>query len=290
MEDLVDLLSETAAALPKDAAWLGTGLVLLVAARFVKDLLTPYKLREQMTKHDNPAIGMSVAGYYVGVLLVCIGPMLTDTHEDIPWWVDLLYTAAYAAGGIVLLNVARVVLDRALLYRFSTSKELVDDRNPGMGAVEGGAYVASGLVVAGSLHGHGGGPHTALLFFTLGQVLLVLYGHLYRVVCRYDVFAEIEKDNVAAGVAFALNLVAMGVVLMRAASGDFVDWVHNLGEFGIVTVLGAVMLVILRVLVDLLLLPGVKVRDEIVDDRNANVAWVEGAVLTGMAGLLVSIL
>jgi uncharacterized membrane protein YjfL (UPF0719 family) len=290
MNDFVDRLTETAAALPRDAAWLGSALALLVIARFVKDLLTPYRLREQMTKHDNPAIGMSVAGYYVGVLLVCVGPILTDAQSHVPWWQDLLETVGYVALGIVLLNVARVVLDRVLLYRFSSASELVDDRNPGMGAVEGGAYVASGLVVAGALHGHGGGPHTAVLFFALGQLLLIVYGHLYRVICRYDVFGEIEKDNVAAGVAFALNLVAMGLVLMRASSGDFIGWVENLGEFAIIALLGLVTLIVLRVLVDLLLIPGVKVRDEIVDDRNTNVAWVEGAVLTGMAGLLVAIL
>lgn len=287
---MTELLSETAAALPKDAAWIGSALLLLVIARFIKDLLTPYSLREQMTKHDNPAIGMSVAGYYVGVLLVIIGPMFTASPHGVPWWEDLLWTSAYVGLGIVLLNISRLILDRMVLYRFSTSKELVDDRNPGMGAVEGGAYVASGLIIAGALHGHGGGPHTAVAFFGLSQLVLVAYGHFYRVVCRYDVFGEIEKDNVAAGVAFALNLIAIGVVLMRAEAGDFVSWEENLGRFVIITVLGAVMLLILRVAVDVFLLPGVKVRDEIVADRNTNVAWVEGAVLTGMAGLLVAIL
>ena len=285
------LLQRTLENLPRDLAYIGMALLLLVVARFIKDLMTPYRMREEMTARDNPALGMSVAGYYLAVLAICMGPLMTPAADlEAPLWKDLVATAGNTALGIVLLNAARIIVDKVLLPDFSTVKEIVEDRNAGMGAVEMGAYIASGLVIAGALHGQGGGPDTALAIFFVGQVLLVVYGRLYRLVCRYDIHQQIESDNVAAGVAFGLNLVAMGVILMKAVGGEFKGWETHLPQIGIYAGLGMVFLLLARVLVDYLLLPGVRIRDEIVDDRNMNAAWVEGVVLTGMAGLLITVL
>ena len=285
------LLQRTLENLPRDLAYIGMALLLLVVARFIKDLMTPYRMREEMTARDNPALGMSVAGYYLAVLVICMGPLMTPAPDvEAPLWKDLVATAGYTTLGIVLLNAARIIVDKVLLPDFSTVKEIVQDRNAGMGAVEMGAYIASGLVIAGALHGQGGGPDSALAIFFVGQVLLVVYGRLYRVVCRYDIHKQIESDNVAAGVAFGLNLVAMGVILMKAVGGEFKGWDTHLPQIGIYAGLGMVFLLLARVLVDYLLLPGVRIRDEIVDDRNTNAAWVEGVVLTGMAGLLIAVL
>lgn len=290
MQEMIDLTKLTAAALPKDLAYLGAVLVLLLIARLFKDLLTPYKMTEQLTVKDNPAVGMSVAGYYVGVLIVCVGPLRTPGKLETPWWMDLLSMCAWVLFGILLLNASRILVDKVVLSRFSTVKEIIEDKNVGTGAVELGTYIASGLIVSSSLQGQGGGVHTALAFFALGQVGLIVYGRIYMAVCRYDVHDEIEKDNVAAGVAFGLNLVAMGVVMVGAIAGDFKSWAHNLTKFGLIWVLGTVLLLALRWLVDLVLVPGAKVDQEIQQDRNLNAAWVEGVVLAGLAGLLVTIL
>lgn len=287
---LWDTLAHAVSNLPRDAAFVGLALLLLALARLLKSLLTPYDLREQMTERDNPAVGVSVAGYYVGVLIVMMGPLMTPSEAEVPLWRDLLVTAGYATLGIVLLNISRAIIDRVLLRSFDTVKELVEDRNVGTGVVQMGAYVASGLMVAGALYGQGGGPHTALAMFALGQVGLLVYGGIYRLICRYDIHAEIENDNVAAGVSLGFNLIAVGVVLMKGVGGDFVDWEISLVKLALTYVIGVVMLIALRFLVDLVLLPGVNLHNEIVKDRNLNAAWVEGTTLTGITGVLVLII
>lgn len=293
MQESIDLLKTTAMNLPRDIAYVGLMIALLFVARFFKDLLTPYKLGEELTTKDNLAVGLSVGGYYLGVLIVCIGPLKTPPAETIQepvLWRDLLVTGGYVLLGIVLLNLARIIVDKALLRRFSTTKEIIQDANAGTGAVEGGAYIASGLVVAAALSGRGGGPHTTIAFVLLGMLAMVIYGHVYMAVCRYDVHDEIEKDNVAAGVALGLNLVAMGVILVGAIAGDFKSWAYDLTRFGAFWIVGTVLLLVLRFLVDFALLPGARMDKEIKEDRNVNAAWIEGAVLSGIAVLLVTIL
>ncbi|MGE0325478.1 MAG: DUF350 domain-containing protein [Polyangiaceae bacterium] len=293
MDESLDLLKTTASNLPRDLAYIGLMVGLLFVARFFKDLLTPYKLQEELTTKDNLAVGLSVGGYYLGVLIVCIGPLKTPPPDAIlepVLWKDLLVTGGYVLLGIVLLNLARIIVDKVLLRRFSTVKEIIEDANSGTGAVEGGAYVASGLVVAAALSGRGGGPHTTIAFVLLGMLGLVAYGHIYMLVCRYDVHDEIEKDNVAAGVALGLNLVAIGVILVGAIAGDFRSWTYDLTRFAAFWVLGTILLLVLRFLVDFALLPGARMDKEIKEDRNLNAAWIEGAVLSGIAVLLVTIL
>jgi len=286
----MDVIKGTLADFPHDAAYLAIALVLLVVATLAKDLMTPFKIRDELTAKDNTAVGLSVAGYYMGVIIVCVGPLLTPPVEGEPYWQDLVETTVYTLIGILLLNASRVILDKVLLRDFSTVKEIIEDRNVGTGAVEMGSYVASGLMIAGALHGNGGGPHTLLIMYLVGQAGLLIYGFLYRIACRYDVHAEIEKDNVAAGVALGLNLIAIGVVMAKGLSGDLVSLPTQLAQAGITFVIGTVFLLLLRVVVDYALLPGVKIKKEIVEDQNLNAAWVEGTVLAGMAGLLVMVL
>ena len=292
MEDsaVYGVFADTLRNLPNDAAYVGVAMLLLAFARFLKDRLTPFSLRIEMTERDNPALGISVAGYYVGVLVIIIGAMSTGPSAAVPLLDDLLTTAGYAILGILLLNVSRLLVDRVLLRDFSTVKEIIEDRNVGTGAVEMGAYVASALIIAGAIQGEGGGPHTAMAFYGVGQLGLLVYGHIYRALCRYDLHAEIERDNVAAGVALGLNLIAIGLISMKGIAGDFLGWEVNLSRFAAAYVVGLVILVVLRFVIDWMLLPGASLQREIAEDRNLNAAWIEGSVLAGIAGVLVVII
>lgn len=270
--------------------YVGLGLAVLLIAKLLKDLLTPYKLDDELTARDNPALGLTLAGYYLGVIIIYLGATvgpLPDEELTRGALARLLLTdLGYAVGGILLLNVGRVILDKVILTGYSTVKEIIEDRNAGMGAVEMGSYLATSLTVAGAVHGAGGGPVTALAFFGLGQVVLLLFARFYQVITRYDIHHEIERDNVAAGAAFGLSLVAIGIILLKATSGAFVGWQENLITFAWEAGLGFVLLMVLRWITDWVFLPGTTIAHEIATDRNLNAAWIEGSVAMGMASII----
>jgi uncharacterized membrane protein YjfL (UPF0719 family) len=271
-------------------AYVACGLAALLVAKVVQDVLTPYKINEHLTEHDNPALGITLAGYLAGVVIIFLGAVVgpdldgeltfTELATDIGG--DLLYVL----GGVLALNVGRVVIDRLVLRGFSTAREIVEHGNVGTAAVEAGAYVATALVVAGAVYGEGGGPLTACVFFALGQLVLVVFGSFYQWLTRYDVHAEIEKGNVAAGIAMGLGMVAIGIVLFGATAHDFVGWQENLLEFGQFSVLGGLLLAVLRRVTDVVLLPGTTLAHEIARDQNNNAAWIEGVVNVGMAAIV----
>lgn len=276
---------------PRGLVYVGMGLVILVLAKLAQDLVTPYKIGEQLSHKDNVALAVSIAGYYLGIVIVFLGALyepigsaavvdgLGFTRE---YWEDVLSVAIYSLAGIVVLNVARILLDRFVLYKFSTEKEIITDQNAGTGAVEFGVFVAVSLVIAGSISGTDGGPDTALAFGGLGLLVVVLYTFFYDLTTPYDLHEQIENDNVAVGVALGGNLIAIGIVAFKAVFGEFISWEAGLAEFATFAAIGFALLYVVRRIVDLVLFPGVKVSDELAVDRNLGVAFI-------MAGSVISV-
>ena len=277
-----------------DLVYILVGIALLFVAKKVQDWLTPYSLDVELRDHDNPALGLALCGYLIAVICIFIGAALGDDIETVPSLSDFAHVLAedlaYALAGILALNFGRVVVDRAILYRFSVAKEIIEDRNVGTGAVEAGALIATGLIVAGAINGTGGGPVTALIFFFLGQIVLIAYAWFYDWMTSYDLHVEIECDNVAAGVAFGSSMVAIGIVLLKATSGPFIGWAENIGDFALYSGIGFGVLMVLRKVADALFLPGVSLDNEIATDANICAAWIEGTIAIGIAAMLFALL
>lgn len=266
------------------ACYAGVSAVIFVIAKLVNDWTTPYRIDHELTEKDNPALGVSILGYLLGVGIV-LGGVLMGPSRGLGQ--DCIDIALYGLMGVVLLNLSRVLNDRFILGRFSNVKEIIEDRNVGTGAVQAGSYLASGLVVAGAVSGQGGGALTALAFFALGQAALIVFGWLYARLVPYDLHQEIEADNVAAGVAFGGALLALGIILAKAAGGDFYSWSENLTRFGFTLLIGLILLPIGRFFLEWVLFRSANLGKEIVEDRNINAGFLELAVLSAFAIIVV---
>ena len=291
---MIDAFVDTLELFPRGLVYVGLGLGILLLAKVFQDLATPYRINYQLAHKDNVALGLSITGYYLGVVAIFVGSVyqpITDVSQstlgfDSQFGKDVLEVFLYSLVGVVALNVARLLLDRLVLYKFDTRKEIIDDQNIGTGAVEFGVYIAVGLVVAGSSAGAGGGPETSVAFFGLGILVLAIYTLFYEMTTSFDVHDEIEKDNAAVGIALGGNIVAMGLVTFKAVFGDFVGWQEGLAGFLTFAVIGFALLFVVRTLVDLLLLPTTKIAHELAVDRNVGVAFIESGVVVSAALIL----
>jgi len=249
--------------------------VVFYVGKLVNDLLhREYKLTEELVQKDNAALALAVAGYYFGLVLA-LGGTLTGPSRGIVD--DLIDLGIYGAMAIVLLNISWYLCDRLILYKFKVSDELIRDQNLGTGAVSAAVSVASGFILYGSIQGEGGTIWTVLVYWAIGQAILILAGFVYQWITSYDVHAEIEKDNVAAGVGFGGALAAVGAIIGLAGEGDFTSYSHDLPRYLGYAAVGLVLLPIIRFLTDRVLLPGVKLSDEIArqDKPNLGAAYIE---------------
>jgi uncharacterized membrane protein YjfL (UPF0719 family) len=261
--------------------------VVFVVGKWINDAVAAHEVDRQLTRQDNPALAISTAGYYIGLIVVFIGALIGPSTTLLQ---DLLLVGGYSVGGIFLLLLSRLINDRLILRGVSAEQELIEDQNPGAGAVLFGSYVASALIVAGSIQGQGGGPHTALAFYALGQAALVAFTWLYDWIAPYSLLDQIEQDNVAAGVGFGGALIAIGIIIMRAVSGDFVGWAADLQSLGGNVLLVFVYLIGVRLFFDRILIPESDLNLEIARDRNVGAGLLEGAVSIGFAAVLFFVL
>ena len=291
---MIDAFVDVLETFPRGLVYVGMAVVLLAFARLVQDVVTPYKIQEQLRTHDNVALALSIAGYYLGIIIVFLGAVYQPFHLILDsgfgftteYWQDVLTVLVTTLIGIVILNVARIVVDKLVLYKFSTEKEIIEEHNVGTGAVEAAVYVAVGLVIAGSVAGQGGGPETSFAFLGLGLLTLIIYTLFYELTTKFDVHAQIESGNVAIGVALGGNLVAIGIVVFKAVFGDFTTWTEGLASFLIFAVTGIVLLYVVRMAIDLILFPKASVPHELAEDRNLGVAFIQSAVLISVSLIL----
>jgi uncharacterized membrane protein YjfL (UPF0719 family) len=269
---------------PEGALYLVVILVVLFLAKWIHNLLTPYKIDAQLTEEDNKAVALSFSGYLFGVGIVILGVYSNPAAPNL--YKDLLDTLIWGLIGIVLLKFSYLINDKILLGKFKNVKELVTDKNVGTGAVEWGSYVGAALIIYACLIGEDEsfmhGILSTLIYFVMGQVGFIIFGWLYQLISRYDLHAEIEKDNVSAGVAFGLNLTAVAILL----SGYILRY-DSLFGFVVWMVLSFIFLIVSRYLVDKILLPGSLLDEEISRDQNWGAALVEGGVAISLALLLV---
>ena len=306
---MIDAFLDTLESFPRGLVFVALGLIILVLAKYARDIVTPYRIDEEVTQKNNLAVALRLSGYFIGVILVFLGalyqplsvvgveglPLVLDDPEgfgfDRDYGEEVLRVFLYSLAGIAALNLVRLLMDRLILFRFNIEQEVVEGQNVGTGAAEFGMYVATGLLIAGAVSGEVAGSETkaalvALAFFGMGQVLLVVFALFYQVTTPFDIHSEIEGNNTSVGIAFGGNLIAIGLVTFKAVFGDFEGWGESIAAFLTFGVIGFALLYVMRLLIDLVLLPTVRISQALSVGRNVGVAYIESAVVISAAMIL----
>lgn len=225
-------------------------------------------LNLELFVRDNPAVAIALVGYYLGIV-TALGGVLDKVGAT--WQAHLLNLASYGAGVIVLMLAGAWVGDRFILRRCDAAREIKEEQNVGAASVEAGVHIANGLVLSAALAGQSGGWLVALVCWLIGMGILVLVSHIYPRVANYNVFGEIcRRNNPAAGVAMAGLLIATGNVIRVAFAPEFQSWEQSFAEYGLLLGISLIALVGIRWIADLILVPGVKISDEIVNQAVPN--------------------
>ncbi|MCK5539761.1 MAG: DUF350 domain-containing protein [Deltaproteobacteria bacterium] len=266
---------------PVAATYLLVILAIMVLGKRLHNHFSSYDVDHELTTTDNKAVALSVTGYLFALGLILWGVITPNGDAAVTgFWSligDLLETLFWGLIGIGLLQVSHYLNDRYLLPNFSNHKEIIEDRNIGTGVVEGCTFIASGIIIKTVLSGSGSGFFTDLFgtifYFAIGQAAFLVFGRLYQRISRFDLHHEIEQDNAAAGVAFGLSMIAVGILL-----ADYIAAYDSLPGLIFWLPLSFFFLVTGRYIADKLLLPGALLDEEISRDRNWGAALIEGAV------------
>ena len=255
------------------------GMLLVFLGKLFYNLTTRYNVDREVVDNQSDPIGISFGGYLLGLAFVIAAAARGSSDELLT---DLINLAVVGIVAIFLLRLSGIINDRLVLHSFSTTHEMVQERSTGTGFVVGGMTLATGLMISGVMDGQSANYlsllRDILIYWLVGQALLVLDGIVFQAITSYDVHGVIKDDkNVAAGISFAGFLVAQGIIVRTAVSGAGSD----LGAEVLITVAialcGLILLVIGRVIADRVFLPRAALSNEVQSKRNAAAAVIAGA-------------
>lgn len=138
------------------------GLIALMLGRKFFDWITSYDLTHETSEKDNRAVSCAEAGFYVGIAIIihasvagevnyALFPFMEGESPSI-WAIlaaELITTFLYFLAGIICLGLGRKGLHKIIPY--DMDKEMVEDRNVGVGLLEAGFYVSSAIIIHGIL-------------------------------------------------------------------------------------------------------------------------------------------
>lgn len=278
-------------------AGLGQGLIYVIVGIFFIWLVK--KIDDWRTKEfdddvhiddGNIAVGLRRGGLYLGIAIALSGAVDGSSKGFFLDLIQLLIDGLIITG---FMFSSRFINDFIMLGNMNNDEECIKTfvqpdgtkvvGNTAVGMVEAGMYIATGFILNGSISGTGGtfiqGIASAVLFFIMGQLALLIFGFLYELITPFNVRNEIKDNNLAAGIGLGGILIALGIILMSSISGPFTGWANDLAGFCVYAIYGIVMLLIFRAVVGRILLPTTDIATEVKEDRNvAALIVVESAI------------
>ncbi len=266
-----------------------SGLIIFIIGKIAYKLIHPkINIQQELVDKDNFAFILSYVGYFAALIIVIGGTIVGESYD---FATDISLIFVYGILGIALLLIAAWISNKLILTKFDLKKEIITDKNEGSGVIEAAIYIANGLILYGALIGESetllSGITTFLIYWIIGNFVLIIASKIFTSWMSYDIHTEIENDNVAAGISFAGAILAIGIITMNAILDPFVNWTTTLVDISLQTVLGCILLPIIRLFADKILLPGRKLTDEIVNQEKPNIgaglieafAYVAAAIL-----------
>jgi uncharacterized membrane protein YjfL (UPF0719 family) len=271
----------------------GAIVLLLIVARFINQFVMNIHLTESLVHKDNPAMGVQISGYVLGMMLI-VASVLSGSGSG-SLLIDARDVAIYGTTGIIVLALSSTLLLRVFLS--AEAHESVRQGNIAVAITAAGSYIATALVIAACVSGdaRGGNFLTSIVFMLAGFVALLVITYLFRRLTAYDDVQEILGGNVSAAMSYAGLMIAIGIIVGHAAKGDFVDYVSSFAGFGRALLAVVALYPIRQFLVQGLLLGsgfrlyGGGLDDEISRDKNINAGIIEAVSYIGAALLIAKV-
>jgi uncharacterized membrane protein YjfL (UPF0719 family) len=236
--------------------------------------LEGYSLTVETTINDNPAVGIRF-GFFLLAAATSFFNLLVPSGGGLRQDFDIV--AFYGLVSILLLVIAREVNDRLVLYKFNNDAEVIGKKNSSIAVVEGCSYLGTAFIISGAFSNVDAGIGAALIWFVVGQCVLVVLDNIYSIAAPGIVDA-LGAQNLAAALSLGGFLVAGGMALGAAISGESYGWVQDSIDVGYFLAIWFLVITVVQFLLNKIFLPGTSVRKELMTDRNVAAGIIEAAL------------
>jgi len=247
-------------------------LVVLAAFLWLTGKVEGYDPVNEILLRNNSALGIRYAFYVIAVVFALLG--ISDRAQGDSGVVGFALHALLAA---FLIHLSRYLNDWLILYDFNNNREVIQEQNVAVSIVEGATYLASAYVISGAFYDWESGLWIAVIWFSIGQLLLIVLALLYRAVTR-GVGEALDNQNTAIGISLGGFLLSGGIVCGAVISGPSRGWQHDF--FVVITYIltWLALMVIAHFISELLVFRSSRLSDEIMQQRNIAAALFKGVM------------
>lgn len=236
-----------------------------------------YSLTKETVENDNPAVGIRYALFLFAIILGF--SQIINTSESFASEVGFLFKYGGIVIGVVLAS--RFLTDFLILSGFNNNKEVIGEKNVAVALVEGSTYVATGFIVATTLVGLEDKVVESLVWLLIGEALLVLLALAYRQVISH-MFEALDQANIACALSLGGLLVSTGLAISIAVSGESHGWGSDARNVASFMAGWLAFMVIADLVVDRIILPAHRLRNEIMEQRNVAAGVIEGTIFVAV--------
>lgn len=275
-------------------------IALFASLRLFSGAISHVDPKFELTQKDNGAFGISLAGVVFGVTLVLSGVIPNS------WTMELgdvgIAVAVYGVLGIGLMVLTRLIFDRIALPRISIRDEIVKG-NYAAAIIDAGNVIAAALVIRAVMAWT---PTTnldavidLLKLYVVSQVLLTVIAMVHvRLFTMHGVDDRTLQDEIHDGnTALALRMSGrrIGIAFaITAASNLMVYELYGVNKLLVqwvgISLLVVLVLTLLSWIASKIILWGMKVNDEVINQRNVAIGAVQGTVYIALGILLSSLM
>jgi len=253
---------------------LGVLLLLIALAGFLwlTGKLEGYDPVNELLQRDNAALGLRYGLFAIAVVFSLLE--IFDRSQGDSGAADF---AIHAVLATVLIYISRFLNDWFILYHFSNNREVVQQKNLAVALIEGATYMASAYVIGGAFYDWESGLITAILWFLIGQLLMVLLAFLYRTVAR-GTDQALDDQNLAVGISLGAFLLAGGMICGTVISGPSSGWRQDLLIVAAYLATWIVVMLVAHALSDRLVIRSTSMGDEVGDQHNIAAALFKAVI------------
>ena len=174
--------------------------------------------------------------------------------------------------------------DYLILHSFSNNREVVEEQNYAVAVVEAATLIGTGYIMRCALAGWEGGFWVSVGWFIIGQIFFILIARVYCLMAK-SIFEELDNHNLAAAFSFSGFILGGAIIMGHGVHGEFTSWTQDIIVVAVYLPMWLGVMAAVSWAADLVIYPGVRLRDEVVINRNIGAGYVEGVLFVSFSML-----
>ncbi len=274
-------------------------LVLAVIAistfRYLQGVFAGVDTTAELSQKDNFAFGISFAGGALALAMIIAGAVGGEPSESIIS--EGVNVVVYSLIGIVLLKLGMLINDAVIFQRFSL-KEAIHNENVSAGVVQAANFLALGIIIQASIRWveteTWEGLISVVLVFIAAQLLLLIVTRL-----RAQIYMRrhngnrlqdaLKAGNPALAIRYAGHIIAAALGISAASHlityMAETPWISAAIWF-LASVAIALLITLLSAVARIVILKGIDTVEEVDEQQNIGVAFIEAEIFISIAIIL----